>query len=234
MLEVKDISVFYGDLQALWGVSLEVRQGEIVTLVGSNGVGKTTTVETISGLLQPRSGKVTFLGTDIHRLAPHQRIEMGMAHIAEGRQLFPRMSVRENLEMGTYPYRARAKRKENLAWVLDLFPILKERGNQLAGTLSGGEQQMLAIARGLMSRPDLLILDEPSLGLAPNLVLELFRVIKEINQRQVTILLIEQNVRRALEIASRAYVLENGRIAMKGEAQELLSDGYIRTSYLGL
>lgn len=234
MLEVEGISVFYGDIQVLWDVSLKVAEGEIVTLVGSNGAGKTTLVETLSGILRPRSGRIRFLDKEIDRLPPHEIVELGIVQIPEGRQLFPQMTVLENLEMGTYPARARGQKEEGLNWVYQLFPVLAERRDQLAGTLSGGEQQMLAIARGLMSRPRFLILDEPSLGLAPLLVMELFRVVKEINSAGVTILLIEQNVRRALEIAHRAYVMGTGRITIEGKAEELLHNDYVRASYLGI
>lgn len=234
MLKVDGINVFYGDVQVLWEVSFEVDEGEIMVIVGSNGAGKTTTLKTTSGLLHPASGTIRFLGEKIDRVSPHRVVEMGIAHIPEGRRLFPYMTTLENLEMGAYTSRARGKRKENLEWVFELFPILRERKDQLAGTLSGGEQQMLAIGRGLMSGPRLLMLDEPSLGLAPMLVLEVFETVKRINEQGVTIILVEQNVHHALELADRAYVLENGRITLEGTGKELLENDYVKEAYLGL
>ncbi len=234
MLHVEHLAVFYGDMQALWDVSFEVREGEIVTLIGSNGAGKTTTLHTVSGLLQPRQGSITFQGQALHRETPQRIVEAGLIHIAEGRELFPYMTVLENLELGAFPKRARRLRQQSLAYVMELFPRLRERQRQLAGTLSGGEQQMLAIGRGLMARPRLLMLDEPSLGLAPLLVAELFECIRRIHAEQVTILLVEQNVHQALDIADRAYVLENGRTVRTGTAAELLADDTIQEAYLGL
>ena len=234
MLAVQHLAVFYGDVQALWDVSLDVYEGEIVTLIGSNGAGKTTTLNTISGLLRPRHGRVTFSGHERHVESPQRIVEAGLIHIAEGRELFPSMTVLENLELGAFPKRARRHRRQTLAYVMDLFPRLHERQHQLAGTLSGGEQQMVAIGRGLMARPRLLMLDKPSLGLAPLLVAELFDCICRINADQVTILLVEQNVHQALAIAHRAYVLENGRTIRSGTAAELLSDNAIQAAYLGL
>jgi branched-chain amino acid transport system ATP-binding protein len=234
MLTVEHLVVFYGDVQALWDVSLEVSAGEIVTLIGANGAGKTTTLQTISGLLRPRQGTVTFAGQPLHRAAPQRIVEAGLIHIAEGRELFPHMTVLENLELGALAKRARRHRRQTLAYVMDLFPRLRERQRQLAGTLSGGEQQMVAIARGLMARPRLLMLDEPSLGLAPLLVAELFDCIRRINADDVTVLLVEQNVHQALDIAHRAYVLENGRTVRRGTAAELLADDAIQEAYLGL
>jgi branched-chain amino acid transport system ATP-binding protein len=234
MLTVAHLEVFYGDVQALWDVSLEVTAGEIVTLIGSNGAGKTTTLHTISGLLRPRQGTVTFAGQPLHRESPPRIVEAGLIHIAEGRELFPHMTVRENLELGAFPRRARHHRRQTLAYVMDLFPRLRERQGQRAGTLSGGEQQMVAIGRGLMARPRLLMLDEPSLGLAPLLVAELFDCIRRINADDVTVLLVEQNVYQALAIAHRAYVLENGRTVRSGTAAALLADGAIQAAYLGL
>lgn len=234
MLVVEHLAVFYGDVQALWDVSLEVHEGEIVTLIGSNGAGKTTTLNTISGLIRPRQGQVTFLGQARHAESPQRIVEAGLIHIAEGRELFPSMTVLENLELGAFPKRARRQRRQTLAYVMDLFPRLSERQHQLAGTLSGGEQQMVAIARGLMARPRLLMLDEPSLGLAPLLVAELFDCIRRINADQVTVLLVEQNVHQALAIAHRAYVLENGRTVRSGTSTALLSDDAIQEAYLGL
>jgi branched-chain amino acid transport system ATP-binding protein len=234
VLHVQQLAVFYGDVQALWDVSLQVNEGEIVTLLGSNGSGKTTTLQTISGLLRPRQGSITFQGQALHRVSPQSIVEAGLIHIAEGRELFPHMTVLENLELGAFPKRARRLRRQSLTYVLDLFPRLRERQHQVAGTLSGGEQQMLAIGRGLMARPHLLMLDEPSLGLAPLLVAELFACIRRIHAEQVTILLVEQNVHQALDIADRAYVLENGRTIRTGTAAELLADDAIQAAYLGL
>jgi branched-chain amino acid transport system ATP-binding protein len=234
MLTVEHLAVFYGDVQALWDVSLAVTEGEIVTLIGSNGAGKTTTLHTISGLLRPRQGRIIFAEQERHRESPQRIVEAGLIHIAEGRELFPAMTVLENLDLGAFAKRARRQRRQTLEYVLDLFPRLRERRQQLAGTLSGGEQQMLAIGRGLMARPRLLMLDEPSLGLAPRLVAELFDCIRRINVDQVTVLLVEQNVHMALEIAHRAYVLENGRTIRSGTAAELLADDRIQEAYLGL
>jgi len=234
LLTVDKINVFYGDAQALWNVGFKVDKGEIVTIVGSNGAGKTTTLKAISGLLHPNSGVINFLGSRIDNLLPHHIIDLGIAQIPEGRRLFPYMNVLENLEMGAYTRRAREKKKDTLEWVYQLFPILKERKNQLAGTLSGGEQQMLAIGRGLMSRPQLLMLDEPSLGLAPKLVLTVFETVKKINEEGVTVLLVEQNVRHALELANRGYTLETGRIVLEGEGKKLIANEHIKKTYLGL
>jgi branched-chain amino acid transport system ATP-binding protein len=234
MLRVDHLTVFYGDIQALWDVSLQVNEGEIVTLLGSNGAGKTTTLHTISGLLRPRQGSITFQGQALHRESPQSIVAAGVIHIAEGRELFPHMTVLENLELGAFHKCARPLRRQSLAYVMDLFPRLRERQRQLAGTLSGGEQQMLAIGRGLMARPRLLMLDEPSLGLAPLLVAELFACIRRIHAEHVTILLVEQNVHQALDLADRAYVLENGRTVRTGTAAELLADDTIQEAYLGL
>ncbi|HEY7496648.1 MAG TPA: ABC transporter ATP-binding protein [Candidatus Tectomicrobia bacterium] len=234
MLTVEHLAVCYGDVQALWDVSLQVNAGEIVTLIGSNGAGKTTTLRTISGLLQPRTGVIRLQQQELRREAPQRIVEAGLIHIAEGRELFPYMTVLENLELGAYPKRARQMRRQSLEYVMDLFPRLRERQRQPAGTLSGGEQQMLAIARGLMARPVLLMLDEPSLGLAPLLVADLFACIRRINADHVTILLVEQNVHQALDIANRAYILEHGRTVRSGTATELLADDSIQAAYLGL
>ena len=234
MLTVEHLAVFYGDVQALWDVSLAITEGEIVTLIGSNGAGKTTTLNTISGLLRPRQGSITFAGQERQRESPQRIVEAGLIHIAEGRELFPYMTVLENLDLGAFAKRARRQRRQTLEYVLDLFPRLRERRQQLAGTLSGGEQQMVAIGRGLMARPRLLMLDEPSLGLAPLLVAELFYCIRRINADQVTVLLVEQNVHMALDIAHRAYVLENGRTVRSGTAAELRADDSIQAAYLGL
>jgi branched-chain amino acid transport system ATP-binding protein len=233
MLEVKKIDVFYGDAQALWDVTFTVNKGEIVTLVGSNGAGKSTILKAISGLAPPASGEIIFEGVRIERTGAHRIVEMGIAHIPEGRRLWPGLSVQENLELGAYVKAARAARRESMEWVLSLFPLLKERWGQMAGTLSGGEQQMLAIGRGLLSLPKLLILDEPSLGLSPLLVGEVFETIQKINLQGMTILLVEQNVNIALSISNRGYVMETGRIVISGSGKELLSDEHIKTAYLG-
>jgi branched-chain amino acid transport system ATP-binding protein len=234
LLEVDKIGAAYGQVRALWEVSFSVRQGEIVTLLGANGAGKTTTMRVISGLLRPLAGEVRLAGRPIHRLRAPRIVEAGVVQIPEGRHLWPRMTVLENLELGAYSPPSRPHRAETLAWALALFPRLAERRSQLAGTLSGGEQQMLAIGRGLMSRPRLLMLDEPSLGLAPILVREVFNIIRKINAEGVTVLLVEQNVRQALEIATRGYVLETGRIARSGAASDLLQDPEIKRAYLGM
>ncbi len=234
LLEVEGIDVFYGELQALWGVSLKVDEGEFVALIGPNGAGKTTTLKAISGLLKPAKGQIVFDGKDITGLPPHTIAAMGIAHVPEGRQIFPGLTVLENLKIGAYVRRAREKFEESLEFVFSLFPRLKERRNQIAGTLSGGERQMLAIARGLMSRPKLLMLDEPSLGLAPKLVLEVMDTLKRLHGEGLTILLVEQNVKYALELADRAYVLETGRVVMEGPGRELLEDPRIKSAYLGI
>ena len=234
MLKVEGIEVYYGDLQALRGVSLDVNQGEIISMVGSNGAGKTTTLMTISSILKPRRGKVLFQGDPIQIYASSRIVELGIVQIPEGRQLFPSLTVIENLEMGAQFSKAKKVRKETMDWAFKLFPRLQERKGQLAGTLSGGEQQMLAIARGLMSRPDLLMLDEPSLGLSPILVKAIFGIIREINQQGTTILLVEQNVFNSLNLSHRGYVLENGAIVLEGVGQDLLKNQHIRESYLGL
>jgi branched-chain amino acid transport system ATP-binding protein len=234
MLKVEGISAHYGDIQVLWGTSLNISLKEMVTMVGSNGAGKTTTINTIAGMLHPTSGTIQFLEQPIHQLPPHKIIERGMSLIPEGRKLFPDMTVLENLELGAYFPNARRKIPETLRYVFGLFPRLEERKGQLAGTLSGGEQQMLTVGRGLMSIPQLLLIDEPSMGLAPILVAELFRTIRKINQEGATVFLVEQNARLAMEISNRTYVLENGRIVREGKSKELLKDDEIRKAYLGL
>jgi branched-chain amino acid transport system ATP-binding protein len=234
MLDVKKINTFYGKVQVLWDVSLKIAKREIVAFIGANGAGKTTLINTISGLLRPASGTIKFLGKNIEGQAPHTIVERGICHIPEGRRLFPDMSVRENLEMGAYLTRAWRQKEETLEHVYELFPVLQERGGQLARTLSGGEQQMLAIGRGLMSRPKLCIIDEPSNGLAPLLVKEIFDIIEGLRKQGIAILLIEQNVRQTLELADRAYVLENGRVILSGEGKKLLKQELIKKAYLGL
>ena len=233
MLELEGLDVFYGDLQALRGVSLRVESGEIVTLVGGNGAGKTTMLRAVSGLLRPRRGEIRFEGRRLDRLPPDRIVEAGVVQVPEGRKLFPSLTVRENLELGAYTRRSRPARARTLEDVMARFPILRERAAQRAGSLSGGEQQMCVIARALMARPSLLMLDEPSLGLAPMVVQEIFRIIREINARGVTVLLVEQNVRQALATSRRGYVLENGRIVLSGTGQELLESEQTLKAYLG-
>jgi len=234
LLEVNGINVFYGDLQALWDVSFEVKEEETVAIIGSNCAGKTTTLNTISGILRPRSGSMEFLGHRIDELPPHRIVELGIAQIPEGRKLFPSMTVTENLEMGASVPEAWKNRDRTMEWVFELFPRLEERKIQMAGTLSGGEQQMLAIGRGLMSMPKLLMLDEPSLGLAPMLVLKTFEMIERIRKEGVSILIVEQNVHHALELADRGYVLETGKIAIEGESKELMDNEHVKKAYLGI
>jgi branched-chain amino acid transport system ATP-binding protein len=234
MLEVNNICTHYGKIQALWDVCFSVNEAEIFALVGANGAGKSTLLNTISGLIRPTSGSITFLGQRIDGLSPHVIVELGISHIPEGRKLFTDMSVRENLEMGAYPKRSWKQKDITIQQVYKTFPILKEREGQLARTLSGGEQQMLAMGRGLMSQPKICIIDEPSNGLAPRLVLEVFQIIKSLREQGITILLIEQNVKQTLEIADRACVLENGRLALEGTCDELLQSDHIRKAYLGL
>jgi branched-chain amino acid transport system ATP-binding protein len=234
MLELRNVSTFYGKVQALWDVSLEVRECEIVALVGSNGAGKTTLVNAISGVVRPRAGTISFQGKRIDGLAPNVIVEQSLSHVPEGGRAFPEMSVRENLEMGAYPAHAWKEREQTLNFVYRVFPVLKERERQLARTLSGGERQMLAMGRGLMSKPKLCVLDEPSYGLAPMMVSEVFRIVKQLREQGITILLIEQNVRHTLETADRAYVLENGRVSEEGECQELLHSDHVRKAYLGM
>lgn len=234
MLTVRDLDAGYGSLQALWGVSLDVKAGEIVAVIGANGAGKTTLLRSITGLLPPLRGEVSFEDEVISRLPPNRIVGRGIALVPEGRKIFPYMTVQENLEMGAYVPQARANLADRMVEVTGLFPRLLERANQPAGTLSGGEQQMLAIGRALMSRPRVLLLDEPSLGLAPLLVKEIFRIVQAINRQGTTILLVEQNVRQALEVAERAYVLETGRIRLSGAGRELLGSPHVRKAYLGL
>jgi branched-chain amino acid transport system ATP-binding protein len=234
MLEVNAVSAFYGNIRALWDVSLSVDEKEIVALVGANGAGKTTMLNTISGLIRPASGSVQFCGLRIDRMLSCHIVKIGISHIPEGGKPFPEMTVRENLDMGAYHDATWRKREETLEQVYRRFPILKEREGQLARTLSGGERQMLAIGRGLMSRPRLCALDEPSYGLAPLLVKEIFNVIKTLRDQGMSILLVEQNVQQTLEISDRAYVLENGRIVTEGPSRDLLKSDYVRKAFLGL
>jgi branched-chain amino acid transport system ATP-binding protein len=234
LLELAGVRAGYGDLQALFDISFEVRPGEIVTLIGANGAGKTTTLRVISGAVRATAGTVRFDGHDITALPAHAMPERGISHVPEGRQLFPFMTVEENLDLGAYNPRSRPRARAALAEQLELFPRLRERRRQLAGTLSGGEQQMVAIARGLMAAPRLLVLDEPSLGLSPKVTEEVFARIQEIGKRGVTVLLVEQNVVDGLRISDRGYVIEHGRVTMAGAAQDLLHDDKIRAAYLGL
>jgi len=233
-LQADKINVQYEDMHVLHEVTMEIDQQKIVTIVGANGAGKTTFLKTIAGILRPTSGEIRFLGDRIDHLYPHKIVEKGLVRIPEGRKIFPSLSVLENLELGSYLPKPKAKRSESLEKVFFLFPVLKERSKQLAGTLSGGEQQMLAIGRGLMSLPRLLMLDEPSLGLAPVLVREIFRSVREINQQGTTILLVEQNVFTALDLAHDGYVLENGRIVLKGKSKDLLHNEHIKEAFLGI
>lgn len=234
MLEIDDIFVSYGEIRALWGVSLKAEKGEIIGLLGPNGAGKTTTFQTIPGLKTPEKGQIILNGKNITKLKPGIRVNLGIAYVPEGRRLFPQMTVLDNLLMGNYSKRAKKNRQQLLKWIFDLFPILNQRVKQEAKTLSGGEQQMLAISRALMSDPELLILDEPSLGLAPKIVQELFNIFKEINQRGVTILISEQHVHMVLKIIHRAYVLEEGKIVLQGSPNEISSNDHIKKAYLGL
>ncbi|MEJ2716769.1 MAG: ABC transporter ATP-binding protein [Deltaproteobacteria bacterium] len=234
MLKVEHLDVFYGDLQVLWDVSFEVHSGLIVALLGANGAGKSTTLKTISSLLKPVGGSVTFEGYRLDTIPPHRIIEHGVAHVPEGRRVFAEMSVEENLILGAMARNAKSKRADTISWVYSLFPRLKERRLQGAGTLSGGEQQMLAIGRGLMSHPRLVMFDEPSLGLAPALVQEIFGIVEMVNKEGVTVLLVEQNVKHSLELCHHAYVLENGRITLSGTGEEFLHNDHVRAAYLGI
>lgn len=234
LLAMDDIRASYGDLQALFNITLEVKAGEVVTLIGANGAGKTTTLRVISGLLRSKHGKVQFEGKEISNLPAHEIVMRGVSHVPEGRQLFPHMSVEENLALGAYTPRLRPQLKQKIEEQFEFFPRLKERRKQLAGTLSGGEQQMVAIARGLMAEPKLLLLDEPSLGLAPKIVEEVFAKIQQIGKSGVTVLIVEQNVVDGLSISDRAYVVENGEITMQGIPKDLLANAQVRAAYLGL
>jgi len=234
LLTLEGVDAFYGDLQALHGVSLEVRAGELMALVGANAAGKTTTLRVISGTLPARGGRVLFDGQDLASMPAHLRVAQGIVQVPEGRRLFPFMTVHENLLLGAHAPQARAQQEASLDYVLRLFPVLKDRSTQLAGSLSGGEQQMCAIGRALMARPRLLMLDEPTLGIAPVLVQRIFETVAAINRDGVTILLVEQNVRRALALAHRAVALENGRVVLSGPARELLADDRLKKAYLGM
>lgn len=233
MLQVREIDVYYGAIHALKKLSLEVEQGSIVTLIGANGAGKTTTLKSISGLLRPKTGSIIFKGTDISKVAPEKIVGLGISQVPEGRRVFSTMTVMENLEMGAYLRKDKKGVEEDMENVFTRFPRLKERRKQLAGTLSGGEQQMLAIGRALMARPQLMLMDEPSMGLAPLLVKEIFSIIKDINERGTTILLVEQNANMALSIADKAYVIETGEIVLQGNAHELMNSPEVKKAYLG-
>jgi len=234
VLEVRNIDVSYGDVQVIWDISFNVKQGEVVALIGANGAGKSTTLKTVSGLLRPRNGTIMFNNEDLGPVESFHRIERGMALCPEARRLFVEMTVEENLDMGSLRGDAKRKRAQTKEMVFALFPRLSERRKQLAGTLSGGEQQMVAIGRGLMSLPKLLMFDEPSLGLAPILVREIFDVIRKIRSEGATVLIVEQNVKQTLAIADRAYVLEHGKVSMQGTGKDLLSDPHVKTAYLGM
>jgi branched-chain amino acid transport system ATP-binding protein len=235
MLELINIHTFYGPIEALRGIDIEVKRGEIVSLIGNNGAGKSTTLMTISGVLRPEAGDIIFEGQSIRGIPPHRIVEMGISQVPEGRRIFPRLTIIENLEMGAYTkFKIKSsKLRVQLDRIYELFPVLKERQKQPGGTLSGGEQQMLAIGRALMSNPKLLLLDEPSLGLAPIIVSKIFRTIKEINKEGVTVLLVEQNARLALKLSDRGYVLENGRVVLEGKGEELLGNEQVKKAYLG-
>ena len=233
MLEVKDIEVHYGMIQALKGISFEVNEGEVIALIGANGAGKTTTLHTITGLLSPKKGSVLFEGQDITKVPAHKIVSLGMAHVPEGRRVFAELSVYQNLKMGAYTRKDKDEIAKTLEMVYKRFPRLEERKNQLAGTLSGGEQQMLAMGRALMSHPKIIVMDEPSMGLSPILVNEIFDIIKEVSASGTTVLLVEQNAKKALSIADRAYVLETGKIVLEGDAKELMNDDSIKKAYLG-
>ena len=233
MLEVKDLEVYYGMIQAIKGISFEVNKGEVIALIGANGAGKTTTLHTITGLLSPKKGSVMFEGKDITKIPAHKIVSMGMAHVPEGRRVFADLSVYENLKLGAYTRKDKENLNKDLESIYERFPRLAERKNQSAGTLSGGEQQMLAMGRALMSQPKIILMDEPSMGLSPIFVNEIFDIIKEVSESGTTVLLVEQNAKKALSIADRAYVLETGRITLEGKASDLLHDESVQKAYLG-
>ena len=233
MLEVKDLEVYYGVIQAIKGISFHVEEGEVIALIGANGAGKTTTLQTITGMLNAQAGSIRFEGTELTKIPGHKIVSMGMAHVPEGRRVFAQLSVLENLKLGAYTRKAKTEIEESLKRVYKSFPRLEERKNQLAGTLSGGEQQMLAMGRALMSKPRIVLMDEPSMGLSPIFVEEIFNIIKEISAEGTTVLLVEQNAKKALSIADRAYVLETGKIVLEGDAKDLLNDESIKKAYLG-
>ena len=233
MLEIRDIQVYYGMIQAIKGISLDVNEGEVIALIGANGAGKTTTLHTITGLLKPKAGSIMFEGTDITKVPAHKIVSMGMAHVPEGRRVFSQLSVLQNLKLGAYTRSDKNEIEESLANVYKRFPRLEERKNQMAGTLSGGEQQMLAMGRALMSKPKIILMDEPSMGLSPIFVNEIFSIIKDVSADGVTVLLVEQTAKKALSIADRAYVLETGTITLEGDAKELLNNDFIKKAYLG-
>ncbi|MCD4764209.1 MAG: ABC transporter ATP-binding protein [Desulfobacterales bacterium] len=235
MLRLRNINSFYGNIQALKNVNIEISRGEIITLIGANGAGKTTTLMTISGLVPSRSGEITFMGKTIHNMRPDRIVSLGISQVPEGRKIFPYLTVLENLDMGAFLRTDKKNIKKDMEYIFDLFPILSQRKNQFGGTLSGGEQQMLAISRAIMARPTLLLLDEPSLGLAPLIVRQIFEIIKKINiENQTTVFLVEQNANLALKAAHRGYVMENGRITLSDSAENLLSNENVRKAYLGL
>ena len=233
MLEIKDLEVYYGMIQAIKGVSFDVNEGEVIALIGANGAGKTTILHTITGLLSPKKGSVIFEGQDITKIPAHKIVSLGMAHVPEGRRVFAQMSVYQNLKMGAYTRSSKEEIEASLETVYKRFPRLEERKNQIAGTLSGGEQQMLAMGRALMSKPKIILMDEPSMGLSPILVNEIFDIIQSVSASGTTVLLVEQNAKKALSISDRAYVLETGKIVMSGEASKLMNDDSIKKAYLG-
>jgi branched-chain amino acid transport system ATP-binding protein len=235
MLKINNIKTFYGNIQALKGVSIEISEGEIITLIGANGAGKTTTLMSISGVVPPRSGEIYFMGTSIHNMSPNKIVSLGVCQVPEGRRIFPYLTVMENLDMGAFLRADKERIKQDMEYIFELFPILSERRHQAGGTLSGGEQQMLAISRALMARPKLLLLDEPSLGLAPLVVKQIFKIIRKINtENNTTIFLVEQNANLALKVAHRGYVMENGRIMLSDSADKLLANEDVKHAYLGL
>ncbi len=233
MLEVKDLQVYYGMIQAIKGISFEVNQGEVIALIGANGAGKTTILHTVTGLIAPKNGSIVFEGKDITKVPAHKIVSMGMAHVPEGRRVFAQLSVYDNLKMGAYTRKDKTEIEESLENVYKRFPRLEERKNQMAGTLSGGEQQMLAMGRALMSKPKIILMDEPSMGLSPIFVNEIFDIIQEVSASGTTVLLVEQNAKKALSIADRAYVLETGKISLEGDAKVLMNDDSIKKAYLG-